>query len=87
MQTDRAMDESKGNAIPTSADDALVIRKLAHDMRSSLSIMSMGLQLLVESRESPAEFKELCDMMQTRGIDTLTEYIDTLANMYRRPQA
>ena len=83
---DPAMDESNGNASPPSADDALAIRKLAHDMRSSLSILSMGLQLLAETRESPQEFNELCEMMQTRGIDTLAEHIDILANLYRRPQ-
>lgn len=69
---------------PLAQVDQQTLRQLAHDMRSSLSVISMGLQLLAVSRQSQEEFDEMCDMMQTRGIDTLTQQIDAMTELYRR---
>ena len=72
------------SATPLAPVDQQKLRQLAHDMRSSLSVISMGLQLLAISRNSQEEFDEMCEMMQTRGIDSLTQQIDAMAELYRR---
>ena len=72
------------SSTPLAPVDQQKLRQLAHDMRSSLSVISMGLQLLAISRQSQEEFDEMCEMMQTRGIDSLTQQIDAMAELYRR---
>ena len=84
MNEEASTAASLATAAPLSPLDQQKLRQLAHDMRSSLSVISMGLQLLAVSRQSQEEFEEMCEMMQSRGIDTLTQQIDAMAALYRR---
>lgn len=83
-----SMEQKSEAGVHLAPEQIKRLRQLAHDMRSSLSVISMGVQLLEQSRNNPREFLELCEMMQTRGIESLTDQIDSLGEFYgRRPTA
>ena len=56
-------------------------RQLAHDMRSSLSVLSMGLQMLRDSNSDNSEITELCDMMLNHGTTPLTAQVDQVVKI------
>ncbi len=63
------------------AEESLSRRKLAHDMRSALSVVSMSIHLLRELRQNPSEFEEICQMIESKGIEPLTDMIDLIAKL------
>jgi hypothetical protein len=54
------------------------VRKLAHDLRSPLSVICMGLEALEFVREDQEQFNTIRQMMQSAGTE-LKEFIDYLA--------
>ena len=57
------------------------VRKLAHDLRSPLSVICTGLQAMESVRNDEATFNMLLEMMQAAGSE-LKDVIETLAPSY-----
>jgi len=55
------------------------IRRLAHDLRTPLSILSMGLEVLPHVRNDEEQFAEMCRTMTREGIEKITALIEALA--------
>jgi len=55
------------------------LRQLAHDLRTPLSIMSMGLEVLQHVRNDDEQFGEMCRMMSREGIEKIKALIEALA--------
>ncbi len=54
------------------------VRKLAHDLRSPLSVIYTGLQAMESVRTDEETFRMLLEMMQAAGTE-LKDLIETLA--------
>ena len=53
-----------------------VVRKLAHDLRTPLSILSMGIEAVRMTHPDPAQCDALCDMMAKEGIESMKRIIE-----------
>jgi hypothetical protein len=47
------------------------LRQLQHDLRTHLGVISTGLQVLAGSRDDPAEFAAMQEMILTSGLKPL----------------
>ncbi|SFJ18199.1 histidine kinase dimerization/phospho-acceptor domain-containing protein [Planctomicrobium piriforme] len=54
------------------------LRQLAHDLRSPLTVISMGLEALQHARKDDQEFRTLCDMIEQQGIAVLQAKLESL---------
>lgn len=67
----------------TNSDPQLhgIVRKLAHDLRSPLSIMAMGIEAVRALKSDPEQIEAICDMMAQQGIEPMknmiTEMVDS----------
>ncbi len=51
---------------------------MAHDLRNCLHLIEMGLQILERSREKPAEFEDVCEMIKSerkKASEMVTEFL------------
>jgi hypothetical protein len=84
-------DDAEGEVMPVSADcganaEAVItdqeywrrVRKLAHDLRSPLSVICTGLQAMEAVRTDEELFNTIRDMMQAAGTE-LKDLIEGLA--------
>jgi signal transduction histidine kinase len=55
-----------------------ILRKLAHDLRSPLSIISMGIEATRAMKNDPTQLDALCDMMAREGVEPLKRIISDL---------
>ncbi|MCA9114606.1 MAG: hypothetical protein KDA79_05935 [Planctomycetaceae bacterium] len=64
------------SATPSSDDErGTRLRQLQHDIKTNLSIISMGLQALPGLKDEPEEFKELCQTIEESGVRPLKEMV------------
>jgi signal transduction histidine kinase len=56
------------------------LRQLTHDLRSPLSILSMGVETLKSLRADEQQFDLVCSMLSKEGIEPLKEMISRLAD-------
>lgn len=55
------------------------LRKLAHDLRTPLSIISMGLEILKQVQNDDEQFQRVLAMMSSEGVVPLKRAIDDIA--------
>ncbi|MGN6133421.1 MAG: hypothetical protein ACTHOU_02930 [Aureliella sp.] len=53
-------------------------RKLAHDLRSPLSVISMGIEAIRIMKHDPIQCDALCDMMAKEGIDAMKRILEEM---------
>jgi|GEM_PF-3222238 len=73
------MTDSATNSNVTSTE-AGRLRQLAHDLRTPLSIISMGLEILKQVRHDDEQFAHMLKMITTEGVEPLKTMIADLAN-------
>ena len=56
------------------------LQQWAHDLRTPLSIISMGVEALQRVRHDDRQFNELMDIIQRDGINSLNNLLDALGN-------
>ena len=71
-------DQSAPTSAPADIDHSNV-RKLAHDLRTPLSIISMGLEILRQVRNDDEQFNRVLSMMSSEGVYPLKRMIDEIA--------
>lgn len=59
--------------------DTANLRKLAHDLLTPLSIISMGLEILGHVRNDDEQFERMLKMMSSEGVNPLKRAIDEIA--------
>ena len=59
----------------------LIVRKLAHDLRTPLSILSMGIEAIRVMKNDPAQCDMLCEMMAKEGIESMKRIIEEMVNV------
>ena len=65
---------------PTSIEiDPANLRKLAHDLRTPLSIISMGIEILKQVRNDDEQFQRVLTMMSSEGVGPLKRAFDEIA--------
>ena len=52
-----------------------ILRKLAHDLRSPLSIIAMGIEATRAMKNDPSQLDALCDMMAREGVEPMKRLI------------
>lgn len=52
-----------------------ILRKLAHDLRSPLSIIAMGIEATRAMKNDPNQLDALCDMMAREGVEPIKRII------------
>ena len=52
------------------------VRKLAHDLRTPLSILSMGIEAVRMTHPDPSQCDALCDMMTKEGIESMKRILE-----------
>lgn len=60
------------------------LRQLAHDLRSPLSILSMGVETLKSFRTDPEQFDQICNMLLTDGVEPMKQLINRVAEEAER---
>ena len=61
-----------------SSDERLhkIVRKLAHDLRTPLSVMSMGVEAIRIMKNDPEQCDALCEMMAREGIESMKRILE-----------
>ena len=54
------------------------VRKLAHDLRSPLSVMAMGIEAIRIMKNDPTQCEALCEMMSREGIDSMKRILEEI---------
>lgn len=57
------------------------IRKLGHDIKSDLAVVTMGLQALGDLRRDEAKFDEVMRTIHNGGVDTLKQTVNRLVEL------
>jgi hypothetical protein len=60
-----------------------ILRKLAHDLRSPLSIVAMGIEATRAMKNDPAQLDALCDMMAREGVEPIKQLIAEMVEKHR----
>ncbi len=60
-----------------------ILRKLAHDLRSPLSIIAMGIEATRAVKNDPTQLEALCDMMAREGVEPMKRLIADLVEKQR----
>lgn len=76
--------ESDKTTNPT--DKAQYLRQLGHDVKSPLTVISMGLQALKSLRLDAQEFNEVYDTIMHDGLDQLKAAVDRLVQAACYPE-
>ena len=63
-----------------SSDERLhqIIRKLAHDLRSPLSVMAMGIEAIRIMKNEPDQCDALCEMMAREGVESMKRILEEM---------
>lgn len=64
---------------PSPQPDPQLLRRLAHDLRSELFVVSMGLEQLKLVRQDEHQFREVLQMVSAEAIERLKSLINELA--------
>lgn len=80
---------SNGAATLLSAPEIVPdeVRRIAHDIKTPLSIITMGLELLKQQSNLNDEQKTLCEMMDADGVRELQKLIGALVEQLRQAGA
>jgi len=60
-----------------------ILRKLAHDLRSPLSIVAMGIEATRAMKHDPDQLDALCDMMAREGVEPIKRIIAEMVEKHR----
>lgn len=60
-----------------------ILRKLAHDLRSPLSIIAMGIEATRAMKNDPSQLDALCDMMAREGVEPIKRIITEMVEKQR----
>lgn len=60
-----------------------IVRKLAHDLRSPLSIIAMGVEATRAMKNDPHQIDALCDMMAREGVEPIKRMIAEMVERQR----
>lgn len=55
-----------------------IVRKLAHDLRSPLSVMAMGIEAIRIMKHDPSQCDALCEMMAKEGIESMKRILEEM---------
>lgn len=72
---------------PSPPADPQLLRRLAHDLRSELFVVSMGLEQLKLVRLDEPQFREVFQMVSTEAMERLKSLINELAAEAQRTGA
>ncbi len=67
-------------ASPDSQSYHQKLRKLAHDIRSPLSVLAMGIEAIRALKDDPAQLDALCDMMANEGITPIKNSLNQMVD-------
>ena len=67
-------------ALNLSSDERLhqTVRKLAHDLRSPLSVMAMGIEAIRIMKNDPDQCDALCEMMSREGVESMKRILEEM---------
>jgi K+-sensing histidine kinase KdpD len=54
------------------------LKKLGHDIKTPLGIITMGLHALEHARDEADEFEQLCKMIETDGVQPLQSMLSEI---------
>lgn len=72
---------------PSPPADPQLLRRLAHDLRSELFVIAMGLEQLRLIRQDEQQFREVYQMLSTDSVERLKALINELAEEAHRAGA
>lgn len=73
--------------LPRTTVDPQFLRQLAHDFRTPLSVVAMGLEALKHVRHDEQQFQEMLQMITLEGTERLKSLINDLAEEAARMAA
>ncbi len=65
----------------TSSALSPVLHKLAHDLRTPLSIIAMGIEAIRALKHDPAQLDAICDMMSAQGVEAIKQHINRMTEL------
>ncbi len=68
-------------ATGTSSALSPVLHKLAHDLRTPLSIIAMGIEAIRALKHDPAQLDAICDMMSAQGVEAIKQHINRMTEL------
>lgn len=57
-----------------------ILHQFAHDLRSPLSIISMGIEAIRALKHDPSQLDTICDMMAQQGVESIKAQISQLCD-------